>query len=187
LLVLQGPYQSRKFPSDIFKSGSWEAADFPTRRVCLAYWTLCSPQKRVSYNYDLSFPPCGGGSNTGDRSFWSWQLLWCRRIVLPCLLTGPPHLKPHTYCAEARGEAWWARRWFACCPDCGLVSTHCFPLRPCLHPGGGILDPFDHRLFLVAVPAQDSVRSEHSSITFAHSLTLSYVMTDSHNDFMLLV
>jgi len=142
------------------------------RRVCPAYWTLCSPQKRVSYNYDLSFLRCGGGSDMGG---------WVFRISTPpawmdwhlhCPLSGPPQLKPHTCCAEAPGEAWVARRWFTCCPSYGLVSTRHFPLRPCLRPGGGrTLDPLDHSLFLVTVPVQVLGRWEYGSTSLSLAQT----------------
>ena len=51
----QGPLQARTFLSDVLNLGPRGAAVFPKRRVCLAYWTLCSPQKGVTYNCTLSF------------------------------------------------------------------------------------------------------------------------------------
>lgn len=45
--------------------GLRKAADVPKRRVCLAYWAFCPPQKGVTYNCNLSFLPHGSGHNTG--------------------------------------------------------------------------------------------------------------------------
>ena len=45
----------RKFSHHIFNPGPREAADFPKKWVRSAYWAFCSPQKRVSYDNNLSF------------------------------------------------------------------------------------------------------------------------------------
>lgn len=49
--------------------GPREAANLPVRLVCLVYWTLCSSQNEVTYNYNPSFLPHDGGHNTGGMPF----------------------------------------------------------------------------------------------------------------------
>ena len=66
-VIVQGPYQARKFRSDVLNLGPRQTADFPKRRGCPAYWTLCSPQKGVTYNYDPSFLLRGGSRDTAGR------------------------------------------------------------------------------------------------------------------------
>ena len=71
-----------KFPRDVLNPRPREASDFPKMTVCPTYWTLCSPQNGVVYNYNLSSLPCSGSHDTKGRTFWPWQHLWCRWTVI---------------------------------------------------------------------------------------------------------
>lgn len=50
----------------------------------VSVWMFCSSQKKVTYNYNLSFLPCDTNDtscDTRDGLFWLWHSLWYRGTV----------------------------------------------------------------------------------------------------------